>query len=181
MSHEHYWPLLNSCFEHLLVAWAGTVAATVSVAHGMAPRARQLFATTPWIGNNCNLPNQETKPPPTPWSGRNWSPRMSSHVLAFRIGFKFIRVQFIHYFWIIPFVIWTKSLKGSFFNVRSCFQLVLWRPRKSQTSTSKCRTADRVLSGLPHIGWYPPHLGCVWAAFGHGFQFCCSHSTWQHC
>lgn len=36
----------------------------------MAPRARQLFATTPWIGNNCNLPNQETKPPPTPWSGQ---------------------------------------------------------------------------------------------------------------
>jgi len=36
----------------------------------MAPRARQLFATTPWIGNNCYLPNQETKPPPTPWSGQ---------------------------------------------------------------------------------------------------------------
>ena len=36
----------------------------------MAPRARQLFATTPWIGNNCTLPNQETKPPPTPWSGQ---------------------------------------------------------------------------------------------------------------
>lgn len=35
---------------------------------GMAPR--RLAAASPWIGNDCIAPNQEARPPPTPWSGR---------------------------------------------------------------------------------------------------------------
>jgi len=33
----------------------------------MAPR--RLAAASPWIGNDCIAPNQEARPPPTPWSG----------------------------------------------------------------------------------------------------------------